>query len=60
MREHIASFDRDLTNTVESTLSSSTKRAIVTVTSFSHASEVKEPKKIEPRKRGRKRGIKGS
>jgi hypothetical protein len=60
MREHIASFDRDLTNTVESTLSSSTKRAIVTVTSFSHASEVKDPKKIEPRKRGRKRGIKGS
>jgi hypothetical protein len=60
MREHIASYDRDSANTAENGSISDTKRAIVTVTSFSNASEVKQPKKIEPRKRGRKKGIKGS
>ena len=59
MREHIASFDRDFSPSVESEPEGQTKRAMVTVTSFSHASEVKVPKKIEPRKRGRKRGAQG-
>lgn len=60
MRDHIASFDRDFSNGAESEPVAHEKRAMVTVTSFSNASEIKEPKKIEPRKRGRKKSTKGS
>jgi hypothetical protein len=58
IRQHLSKFDRDLSVDVDTESAAAQPRAMVSVSSFSYASEIKEPKKIMPRKRGRKRGKK--